>query len=92
MTTHCNSCGAPIIWLKHAKTGKPAPINAALDLAGNIVIYPEQGIYVMVSPHEMAGFRLAYPDKEFHLNHFASCPQAKTWARHGGTGMRGGQS
>lgn len=85
----CSSCGAPVIWLKHAKTGKPAPINATVDPGGNIVVYPDTGTYAMVSLREMPGFRAAYPGTEFHTNHFANCPQAKSWARHGGSGMRG---
>ena len=87
-TAHCNSCNAPIVWLKHAKTGKPAPINAAVDPGGNIVMYPDKGIYVVASPKEMTGFRFAYPDTQFHTNHFSNCPQARTWARHGGRGTR----
>ncbi len=86
---YCGSCNARILWLKHAKTGKPAPINFDTDPAGNIVIYPDKGIYAVISPREMPGFQAAFPAMQFHLNHFVTCPQAKTWARHGNTTMKG---
>ncbi len=31
ITTHCRSCGAPIIWMK-TKRGKSMPVNAAPSL------------------------------------------------------------
>lgn len=71
----CRSCGAPVIWLQHIKTGKPAPIDAEPSPVGNIYI----GATYMIVP---AGRRGEYPG-QLHTNHFMTCPHAKTWARSG---------
>ena len=75
----CGSCGEPIIWLKHQRTGKPAPIEAKIDPMGNILTDVAHGTYCIANAQE----RVCYPE-QLHLNHFVTCPQAKTWARHGG--------
>lgn len=77
--SQCASCGEPIYWLKHARSGKPAPIEVRTTPTGNILIDTQHGTYCMA----LAAEKVSYPDF-LHLNHFATCPQAKTWARHGG--------
>ena len=77
--SQCGSCGEPIYWLKHVRSGKPAPIEIKTSANGNILVDVSHGTYGMALPAE----KVAYPE-HLHLNHFATCPQAKTWARHGG--------
>ena len=77
--SQCGSCGEPIYWLKHVRTGKPAPIEVKTTPNGNILVDVSRGTYCMA----LAAEKVAYPE-HLHLNHFATCPQAKTWARHGG--------
>ena len=75
----CASCGEPIYWLKHARTGKPAPIEVRTVEKGDILVNLTAGTYGKVTDpvdHETYKTWL-------HLNHFASCPQAATWKRHG---------
>lgn len=72
---HCNSCGAPIYWLKNEKSGRPAPIDARTREGGNIEIDLDKRLYRVV------GKRPGFP---LFTNHFMTCPQAKAWANHGG--------
>jgi hypothetical protein len=46
--SNCRSCGAPVIMLRSASTGKMAPINAEPDPAGNILINAKRGEYLIV--------------------------------------------
>ena len=78
--SQCGSCGEPIYWLKHQRTGKAAPIEVKVTPAGNILTDVVRGTYCIANAAE----KLSYPEW-LHLNHFASCPQAKTWKRHGGS-------
>lgn len=70
----CGSCGEPIWWLKSDKTGKPAPIEVKPSDTGNIAVNLLSGEYHIVP----AIFR-AEQVVPLHLNHFATCPQAKVW-------------
>ena len=67
-TSACTSCGAPIYWLKHEKTGKLAPIDAAPSANGNCLVNLQDSTY-----------RLALGQSgTLYTNHFATCPQAAT--------------
>jgi len=76
----CRSCGAPVWRLRNDNTGKTAPIEQAADSAGNVLVDLDAGTYhVLGRPADRdaagdAGLVL-------HRNHFASCPQAREWAR-----------
>lgn len=76
----CGSCGEPVLWLKHARTGRPAPIESRTDAErGNILVDLDAGTYAIIP---------AGPEREqhrgwLHLNHFVTCPQAKTWRKAG---------
>jgi len=64
-------CGAAILWLDHARTGKPAPIDADPDGNGNVIIDLAKGDYAV-----LAGDNLAEAHQrgtELRLNHFVSC-------------------
>lgn len=74
----CGSCGAEIYWLKHPITRRPAPIEVATSDNGNIVVNLTRGDYDLVRAedrHLHKGF--------LHLNHFATCPAASTYAKRG---------
>lgn len=74
----CGSCDEPIYWLKHPITNKPAPIEVATSENGNIVVNLTRGDYDLVRAEER------HIHKGFlHLNHFATCPAAKAWAKGG---------
>lgn len=71
---HCRSCRAAIIWLKHATSGKAAPIDAAPAPGGNILINAPAGTYRIIGAKDRATFA-----GQLHLNHFSTCPDAKRW-------------
>lgn len=75
---YCRSCGAAIVWLKHVQTGKLAPIDKWPSAEGDCVINLEAGTYAKLTKED----RAAYHDW-LHINHFATCPQAPQWKRHG---------
>lgn len=35
----CASCGAPVLWLNHRDTGKPAPIDVSPSENGNVILF-----------------------------------------------------
>lgn len=79
MADICRSCHAPVIWLEHAKTGKPAPIDAEpVGARGNILIDLAAGIYRVTT---VGDDRQGAIDRGelLHTNHFATCPQSKAW-------------
>lgn len=61
----CRTCGAPIIWARSARTGRPMPLDARPTTAGTFVIV--QGSIAMYSP--------GTPGDRYR-SHFASCPDA----------------
>jgi hypothetical protein len=93
----CRSCGAEVFWLKHEKTGKPAPINVGGDLQGNITVSLGDGTYRVEARARLEEMRAEIAEREagapsphvLHTNHFQTCPSAGAWKRHGGSGFRG---
>lgn len=78
--TSCESCGAPIVWRAHSKTGKLAPIDAAPNPDGNAYLMPG-GRYGLVTAREReAGF---LPRTPLYMPHYATCPQADLWRNRG---------
>lgn len=75
-TEHCRSCRAEIIWLKHATSGKAAPIDAAPAPGGNCLIHAPAGTYRIIGAKDRATFA-----GQLHYNHFASCPDRQEWSR-----------
>ncbi len=72
----CRSCGAPVVWAYHERTGKPAPLVP--DESGRWVVYPAG------DAHPWPGrsiYRLAWAGEEERRwsNHFADCPNADDW-------------
>ncbi len=75
----CRSCGAPVLWRKHQRTGKPAPIDAEPNPDGNVVLLGEERYYVL-SPKERETWT-SRVEGSLHTNHFQTCPQQKLWSR-----------
>jgi hypothetical protein len=73
----CRSCQAPIMWLDHATTGKPAPIDAQPDPKGNIRVGVAFEHYTVLAGQELQDAQER--GDELHLNHYVTCPQAKAW-------------
>ena len=72
----CRSCSASVIWLRSAVTDKRAPIDAGPSPNGNILIDHGLGVYVVLAhAAERAKYKL-----QLHLNHYVTCPQARSWA------------
>lgn len=75
----CRSCGAEILWAKHAKTDNWMPLEPAPEEA-------ERGLF---SVHEASGFCVAvsaareplFPDRQLYISHHAICPDAPKWRR-----------
>ena len=85
----CRSCGAEVFWLKHEKTGKPAPINVGGDLQGNITVSLADGTYRVEGRERLSEIRAGILPEILHTNHFQTCSSAGAWRRHGGSGFRG---
>lgn len=72
----CESCGAQILWLRHVKSGKAAPIDAEGDQSGNVVRVGADQYRMLTKAERDAGAAQTTP---LHLPHFATCPQAPAW-------------
>lgn len=77
----CRSCGAPVVWAKHYRTGKSAPMNAESSDDGGFVIVDEEGTTTYRPPWGDEG---TLPR---HTSHFATCPEGPAWRK-----ARGGSS
>lgn len=63
----CKTCPINLWWLKHATTGKSAPIESQPSANGNIAVLGN-GFYTIIPAserHEWEG--------NLHLNHWATC-------------------
>jgi len=67
----CRSCGAPIVWARHAVTDRVAPIDAEPVEEGNIILDMDSLTYTVGG--------ISYPPGPRHTNHFATCPDAARW-------------
>jgi len=75
----CNSCGEPLYWLAHERTGKPAPIEVKQNSErGNIAVDLTARTYRIVPKEERA-----QQSEWLHLNHFVECPQSNIWSKAG---------
>jgi hypothetical protein len=66
-------CGASVLWLKHDRTAKSAPIDAEPAPKGNVAIDLHAGTYRIVPEAERAAL-----DGELYTNHWATCPAAQS--------------
>jgi hypothetical protein len=79
MPNRCRRCVTEIIWLNHATTGKPAPIEAAPHHDGNLVISREKGLYRQATAEEKETAKVE--GKNLYINHFATCEFAKKFSK-----------
>lgn len=87
MREPCKSCGAPIAWLNHQRTNRPAPIETDVNPAGNVIATDVTG--AICSAESATHYRIATKDERerwrvsvdgpIYASHFSSCPAA---ARH----------
>lgn len=73
----CRSCGAPVVWSEHARTGKRAPLQ--VDPTGTFVIPAGEG-YRSIRTEDVRAGRARYS------NHYSTCPEAEAWRRRKGGG------
>jgi len=77
MPLGCQKCSTEVRWLRHKKTGNPAPIEAAPSPTGNILVKGD--LYRIATPEEIEkAKRLGI---KLFLNHFASCKFAKSFSK-----------
>lgn len=77
---YCESCNAPILWLRNNKTGKPAPIDAPPSENGNCKVYSETHYQVLAGE----GLKNARSLKSLlNTSHFFTCPEADKFKRQG---------
>lgn len=85
--THCTSCDARLIKLKHERTGNHAPIEADPSPNGNCVVDVDKGTYRIASKDERQA-HARYVEQGgaafLRLNHFASCPNAAMYHKERG--------
>lgn len=71
----CRSCGAPILWAI-TTAGKPMPVDAVPDPAGNVSVEREAGRLVARVHTEPSLF-----GEPRHMPHHATCPQGTEWKK-----------
>lgn len=71
----CRSCGAPILWRTHHRTGKLAPIDAEPSPFGNVALLPGERYAIATKD----GPWHAGDTGERRTSHYATCPQASGW-------------
>ena len=85
MSELCKTCGEPVIWATHERTGKQAPIDVEPSADGNILlIQPDQRSLTQFAPIYRIATASNYPDDfgtQLRTSHFATCPQASMHRR-----------
>jgi hypothetical protein len=80
----CSGCGAPLVWAKHPKTQRLAPITAEPKGNGNILLFraePNVVSYAVLTPVLAGMIRdLGVP---LRLNHFSDCERAADFKKGG---------
>lgn len=76
MTGFCRSCGTPVYWLAHSRTGKRAPIDIEEGFGGNIAVDLDSETYSLVP-------KGTSPSPNRHRNHFATCAFAASHHKEG---------
>jgi hypothetical protein len=79
-------CGASVLWLKHERSGRMAPIDVQPDPLGkgNIRVDLRAGTYAVVGGEALV--RARRQQEPLRLNHWVTCPaaQARKHARRDG--------
>lgn len=79
MLGNCQKCGKEILWLRHHRTEKSNPVEAAPAKDGNLVISREKGLYRLATPEEIE--RAELHNKNLYISHFAKCEFAESFRR-----------
>jgi hypothetical protein len=83
----CAGCGVEVLWARHERTGKAAPlVLAAEDEKPNIAVYEvfhsttrEPGSYYSIGRPAKMPIGDAAPVQ--YVNHFSNCPKAANFKR-----------
>jgi hypothetical protein len=70
-TGTCRTCGMAIVWLRHERTQRKAPIEWDERVGGNVVADMLAGTYRIGRASEL--------DRPLRVNHYSRCPQAQIW-------------
>lgn len=68
----CETCGVQIVFLRHGRTGKLAPIEVVPNRTGRFTVNWTDHTYSTV-------FQFKDPGEDYYRNHYETCPQAKFW-------------
>lgn len=75
----CRACPSPVVWKRHERTGKAAPIDLYPDPAGNVVLVGDDK-YRVLGKVELAEIEAGRtPDPERFTSHYATCPAASSF-------------
>ena len=73
----CNSCGAPIFWVRTQK-GKNIPMNTGVVRLANMdpsaIVGNQEGVFSSVG-------NIKNPEGDWYISHFATCPEHDQWRR-----------
>lgn len=64
-------CAAPILWVRHLRTGGRAPVDADPVANGNILVDEDNGRYLVLAGDDLKAARTA--STPLRLNHFVTC-------------------
>lgn len=70
----CRTCGAPVVFLRHIRTGKVAPIETTPSPDGDVAVGAQ---YMIVPALQRDAYRAR--GELLYKNHYATCPQARFW-------------
>ena len=82
-------CGKQIVWLKHVRTGTPAPIEYARAADGNVIPLDRDGDPTVIETAVAYRIRKKgepwdhVADGPLFISHFANCPKAKQFRDRG---------
>lgn len=69
-TRQCERCGVEVVFLRHLRTGKLAPIEALPNRSGSFTVEWEALTYATF-------FGLKQLKENYYQNHYVTCPQAQ---------------
>lgn len=75
---HCESCHAPVFWLKNDTTGKTAPIDVTPSENGNCKVY-SQTHYKVLAGEGLTNARSI--KTALNTSHFFTCPNANKFKK-----------
>ena len=77
----CAGCGVEVWWVRHERTGNPAPLVKPPDeMKANIAVYRDDGQPVYHIKRKNESFAFSETPLEY-INHFSDCPKAADFKR-----------